>query len=66
MNTFIASSSMERQVRYIYKHYTELQGCLPKLQMRCLQRKKRIEEYLQRKTKPEQLKADLWKQKEQM
>lgn len=59
MNTFIASSSMERQVRYIYKHYTELQGCLPKLQMRCLQRKKRIEEYLQRKTKPEQLKADL-------
>lgn len=59
MNTFIASSSMERQVRYIYKHYTELQGCLPKLQMRCLQRKKRKEEYLQRKTKPEQLKADL-------
>ena len=40
MNTFIASSSMERQVRYIYKHYTELQSCLPKLQMRCLQRKK--------------------------
>ena len=41
MDTFIASSSMEGQVRYIciyiYKHYTKLQVCLPKLQMRCLQ-----------------------------
>lgn len=40
MNTFIASSCTEKQVRYIYKHYTELQGCLPKLQTRCLQTRK--------------------------
>lgn len=65
MNTFIASSSMERQVGYIYKHYTELHVCLPKLQMRCLQRKKNIRVFT-KEDKARATQSRSVKQKQQM